>query len=138
MMNKNTNTQAIQVEAHRDITKNPFVRYQKATVDAMIQATLAIMTTPGTELQLVADKAIELTLLNDAKQVFETGVDGGLEVTPATTGVWVIEQLTGKTWKELNAPTPADKIATGVSSFLNKALNSISKGAQSLADKTKR
>lgn len=137
MMNNN-NTQSTQVASHRDITKNPFVRYQASTVDAMVQATLAIMTAPGTELQLIADKAIELTLLNDAKGVFAAGEEAGLEITSATTGIWVIEKLTGKTWKELNAPTPADKIANGVSGFLNKALSAVSKGAQSLADKTKR
>lgn len=137
MMNK-ANVQNAQVESHRDITKNPFVRYQQATIDAMIASTLAIMTTPGTELQLIADKAIELTLLNDAKGVFAAGVDAGLEIAPTTTAVSVIEELTGKTWQELNAPTTADRIASGVSGFLNKALNAVSKGAQSLADKTKR
>lgn len=132
------NTQQPQVTDHRDITKNPFLRYQLTTTEAMVQSCVSIITSPGVEPQFLADKAMELVLLNDAMEVFEAGRIAGLEITHSTKGVWVIEQLTGKTWQELNAPTLANKASDAFGSLMGKAMDNIHRSASKLAESTKR
>jgi hypothetical protein len=123
---------------HRNIAVNPFVRYKESTIQGLLNQAIIVVQTPGTEVQLIADTAVQITLLNDGLGVFNAGREAELEMTENTTGIWVIERLTGKTWKELNAPTLADKAAQVTGSVFNKFLNAVSKGASSLADKTKR
>lgn len=140
MFNKsfNAQTQSAQMNDHRDIAKNPFVRYTKATIETQLYTVATIIATPGVEVQLIADKAMELVLLNDAMELFKLGTEVGFDVQPDTKAVTVLEHLTGKTWQELNAPTTSDRVADTMNSFFGKALGVINKGATKLAEKTQR
>lgn len=137
MFNKvfNEKTQSAQVAASRDLTKNPFLRYTKASIELKMDFASKLMMDMSIQPQLRSDKAFEFLLLSDALEVFSVAGDQ-LEVNDSTTAVDILVAVTGKSWEELNAPTVADKVAEKTSSFLDKALGKLNKVATKLAEKT--
>lgn len=134
----NQNVYQPQTAGARDITKNPFLRYTTASLQLLMIQSATIIQTPGVQAQLLADESNALVLMNDALEVFQVAQLGGLSVKSSTTGVDLIEQITGKTWKDLNDPSIVTHGKEMFDSFVGATLSAVNKAASKLAESTKR
>lgn len=126
-------------QTNANLFDNAFVKYNESSLVRLINQRLDLIQDPDSDVELIADAAIEMKEIKAALDLFEIARENELEFTTRTTGIQLIEMVSGKTWDQMKkSPSLGEMTSTAAGKGVEKMANGLNRFGSWLADKTKK
>lgn len=121
-----------------NLFNNAFVKYNEVVLNKLLADRKATIVEDLDD-ELVADAALDMREIRAVLAMFDTARENELEFGPKTTGIQLIELVTGKTWEEIaKGPSVGELASDAAGRGIQKAMGGINKFANWLGEKTKK
>jgi stage III sporulation protein SpoIIIAA len=123
----------------QNLFDNTFVKYNETSLTRLLGMRLEIIQDSSSDIELIADAAIEMKEIKVVLDLFTTARENELELTDRMTGIQLIEMVSGKTWEEMKkAPSLGELTSNAAGKGVAKMAGGLNRFGSWLADKTKK